>query len=454
MESTTELIQGAEARILIVEDDPILLPLLETHYRRLFEAQGYETVTVETAKSADEAKERARKATRKPYDFVSLDVNLGKTSVEMGRVLTGLDVLRVLKAYNSAWMVVLLTGVDTDASLDATVGKADAEVIRRKLRRDAYQNFFPERLQVVEKPRNSDLGTGVPTAEEGLLNRLNQIVDVFRVVSQQRYVFRTVIVDSVVRVPVPQKEGKAKSKLMPVKVTRWQIRYNCGEQLTIEGCKGFEIVHHLLGLDQAADPVEPSFLNALVGADTHLEPDEEQSELEQALAAYFKLLGVTWTNLSKEQKAAQLSLLAPNLKRLKELKELEADDDISLDEQDDLARITKELGPLAEPLEDFLTGRAESPFVEALASGFDVATAKDAAYGGAMQRDAGNYTKQAGAKGFDSPEAVKARKYLERVRDHLRKNGFPALADHLQIQIMSAGAKWSYIAPPGVEWAV
>ena len=80
MESTTELIQGAEARILIVEDDPILLPLLETHYRRLFEAQGYETVTVETAKSADEAKERARKATRKPYDFVSLDVNLGKTS--------------------------------------------------------------------------------------------------------------------------------------------------------------------------------------------------------------------------------------------------------------------------------------------------------------------------------------------------------------------------------------
>ena len=461
MKTNTEIMPGTEVRILIVEDDIPLLDTLEGYYRRLFGLEGFATVTVETAKNAEEAKARARNAARKPYDFVSLDVNLGNTSVEKGKVLTGLDVLRVFKAHNSAWMVVLLTGVETDTSLDATIGRSDAEGIRRRLRREAYQNFFPERLQVIEKPSQADLRADGTAANSELINKLNQIVQVYRVVSQQRYVFRPVIVDGIVRVPVPQKEGRAKSKLVPAKVTRWQVRYNCGELLTIEACDGFEIVHYLLGLDQTADPVDPQFLNRLIAvsktepdSQAEAEEEEEKGELERAVAAYFEPLGVTWDKLNKEQKIAQLELIAPTVKRLKELKALEAEDDISADEEDELGGLVKKLGPLAEPLEDFLTGRAESPFEEAYSENFEETAAQDAACGQGMQRDAGNYTKQPGRKGWDSPEEAKARKYLGRTRDHLRKNGFPSLADHLQQHIMANRAKWSYIPPSGVEWAV
>ncbi|MDX1952175.1 MAG: hypothetical protein SFY81_08310 [Verrucomicrobiota bacterium] len=461
METNTGIAKGTEARILIVEDDLALLSTLEGHYRRLFESQGYATVTVETAKTADEAKERARKALRRPYDFVSLDVNLGDTSVEKGRVLTGLDVLRVLKAHNSAWMVVLLTGVETDSTLDGTLGLSDAEAIRRKLRREAYQNFFPERLLVVEKPRQARVEADAPAATSELMNKLDQIVQVFQVVSQQRYVFRPVIVEGMVRVPVPQKEGKAKSKLVPAKVTRWQVRFNCGELLTVEGCKGFEIVHHLLGLDKTAEPVEAPFLNRLVSesdtvtnSQSEAEEDEVKCELNHALMAYFKPLGVNWEKLDNEQKLAQLQFIAPTIRRMRELMALEAESDISSNEEEELDRLVKNLGPLAEPLEDFLAGRAESPFEEAYPDDFDEMASLDASLGDGMQRDSGNFTKRPGSKRPDSPEAVKARKYLERVRDYLRKNGFPAFADHLQQQIMPLGTKWSYIPPSGIEWAV
>src|ERR1035437_960841 len=97
-------------RILIVEDDTELLPKLKALYRELFISRGFDSVTIEQACSADEAKQLAKDAAQNPYDFVSLDVNLGNTEV------TGLHVLDAFKRFQSAWMVALLTGVETDST--------------------------------------------------------------------------------------------------------------------------------------------------------------------------------------------------------------------------------------------------------------------------------------------------------------------------------------------------
>src|SRR5688572_14620714 len=105
-----------KARILIVEDDSALLTKLKTLYRSAFERKGHH-VTIEQASTIDEARSLAKAGKDVPYDLVSLDVNLGDSG------LTGLDVLSTLGRFQSSWMVALLTGVETDTSVDALLGK-------------------------------------------------------------------------------------------------------------------------------------------------------------------------------------------------------------------------------------------------------------------------------------------------------------------------------------------
>src|SRR5438105_11940670 len=103
-------------RILIVEDDPRLLYRLAEWYRAIFVERGY-VPEVEQATTVEQARQMAKAARARPFDLVSLDVNLGDSA------LTGLDVLDTLKRFQSAWMAVLLTGVETDATVDKTMGK-------------------------------------------------------------------------------------------------------------------------------------------------------------------------------------------------------------------------------------------------------------------------------------------------------------------------------------------
>ncbi len=138
----------AHVRILIVEDDPELMASIEERYQELFTLRDI-AVTFERANTVENARSLAKQARSAPYDLVSLDVNLGDTR------LTGLDVLDTLKRFQSAWMVALLTGVETDATLDATLGETKAQDLRRRLRRDAYTRFPPDRLLVVEKPSST-----------------------------------------------------------------------------------------------------------------------------------------------------------------------------------------------------------------------------------------------------------------------------------------------------------
>src|ERR1035441_5483133 len=174
-------------RMLIVEDEKALLSVLKELYRAKFKAQGFDSITIEESTNVDEARKLAKEAATNPYDLVSLDVALGDTA------LTGLHVLETLKRFQSAWMVALLTGVETDKSVDVTMGKARGTNLRKQLRREAYSRFPAERLLVVEKP--SSLMS--PEAANALLsNRLEQIAAVYSEVGRLRYIFRPIRVVS------------------------------------------------------------------------------------------------------------------------------------------------------------------------------------------------------------------------------------------------------------------
>ena len=144
-------------RILIVEDDKKLRQTLETHYRSILQSYDFQ-VTIEKAETVEEARRLAKAAKPNPYDLVSLDVFLGDPA------MTGLHVLDTLNRFQSAWMVALLTGVETDATVDQTMGRARGDTLRKQLRRDAYARFPAERLLVVEKPSASLIPTSAAAA--------------------------------------------------------------------------------------------------------------------------------------------------------------------------------------------------------------------------------------------------------------------------------------------------
>ena len=241
-------------RILIVEDEPELLAGLVEQYQGIFSEKGYR-VEIEQADTVDEARRLAKQAKGNPYDLVSLDVNLGDNR------LTGLDVLDTLKRFRSAWMVALLTGVETDPSLDAALGESRAGDIRRQLRRDAYSRFPAERLQVVEKPSQS---LETPNQRTLLANRLEQISLVYEEVGRLRYVFRPIEVTSLERIPQP-KGNKGTRKFIETTALHWQIRYNCGEIRTLPNLSGFKTLHYLLSRDRNESVTPEDFVGNVVG---------------------------------------------------------------------------------------------------------------------------------------------------------------------------------------------
>lgn len=268
-------------RILIVEDDLAVLTVLEASYRKIFTAQGYQP-TIEQALTVEEARQLAKAARVSPYDFVSLDVNLGDS------MLTGLDVLATLKRFHSAWMVALLTGVESDTTVDKTMGQSRGGDLRKQLRRDAYASFPAERLLVVEKP-----SAMIPTkdAQRLLTNRLEQIAMVYEEVGRIRYVFRPIEVASLERVSAP-KGRKVKRTFIETTARHWQIRFNCGELRTLPDMAGFRTLHYLLSRDrnQSVTPEE-----ALAN-----EPKTEKNKRaapvlgSDPLAAYFEAQGIVW----------------------------------------------------------------------------------------------------------------------------------------------------------------
>lgn len=423
-------------RILIVEDDPALLPILEGAYRTVFERHGYEPA-IERAETVADARQKGKAARGNAYDFVSLDVNLGDKN------LTGLDVLDTLKRFRSAWMVALLTGVETDASLDKAVGKAKGEDLRRSLRRDAYARFPSERLIVVEKPAHS---LPEPDAAKLLANRIEQIALVFEEVSRQRYIFRPIEVTSLERVPQP-KGQKGRRTFIETSALHWQIRFDCAEIRTLPNLSGFKTLHYLLSHDRSTS-VTPEEALAI-------EPKAEKTSAkpspgEDPVAAYFDAQGITWRDLSSpEQDKLIRAALSLKFNRYRELRGFQDEEDISTSEESELNRIIRELGPLADA--------AETAYQRMRPADRGLATSPETSPSTLSQDDlhagGANYD-QLGEdrRGKDSPTAALFRARMKRVKDCLRENGFADMAQHLEDYVMSTGANWSYNPPDGVEW--
>lgn len=426
-------------RMLIVEDDADLLSKLKGLYREIFSRSGF-NVTIEETCCAEEAKQRAKEAAKAPYDLVSLDVNLGTAEI------TGLDVLGVFNRFKSAWMAVLLTGVETDSTLDATVGTGAATTLRKRLRHDAYARFPAERLQVIEKPSRN---TSVDQAERLLRDRVTQIALVYETVTRLRYIFKPIHVTSLERVPTRkgQVASKPKRKFIEATSLHWQIRFNCGEIRTLPDKAGFKTLHRLLSLEPN-DSLTPEAAMAL-------EPRNERSSSSETaphinpIAEYFKAQDIDWTSLDRERQDEIIrAALSLRLKRYVALRAFEDENDLSNEEEEELERIKKEFGPLADLAETAYKRLVPEEESDSLIP--ENATSVLAQEG--LHTAGGAYEQRDGGRGFDSPEAQRFRARKKRICDCLRENGFADFAKHVEEYVMSSGANWSYNPPGQIEW--
>lgn len=428
-------------RMLIVEDEKDVLVRLKELYQASFIEHGFTPVSIEEAGTVAEARELAREARARPYDLVSLDVNLSDPEV------TGLDVLSSLRRYQSAWMVALLTGVETDATLNETIGEANAEDLRKTLRQKAEEKFPAERLRVIEKP-SSNLPKG--DADRLLGDRVGQIVLLYEASAKSRFIFRPIEKVSRQRVPVPKssKGAAAKSQFIKTVSLKWQIRFDCGDLDALPDRAGLRTLHHLLSLPRG-ESLTPE--EALV-----IEPKHERTETPESgggqsgdpVATFFEAQGIAWSTLDEaEQDKLIAAALSLRFRRYVELREYQDEDDLSAEEEDELERLRDELGPLAPAAETAyrrLAGEGrEDP---------DRELSIHAASQEGLRPEGGNYQRGEGRRGYDSKASTNFRKRMERTRDYLRENGFAEFAAHLESYLMSTGADWSYNPPEGVEW--
>lgn len=426
-------------RMLAVEDDPALLSELKKLYRETLSRHGFTSITIEEASNAEEARSLAKAARANPYDLVSLDVNLGDQN------MTGLDVLNTLGRFQAAWMVALLTGVETDTTVDNTMGTTAGNALRKRLRPDAYARFPAERLLVVEKP---GLTMDTDARTKLLADRVEQIALIYAEVSRLRYIFRPLDVTSLERVKVA-KGIKAKRKFIEKTSRHWQIRFNCGDIRTLPDKAGFAILHRLLRLDrnesltpEAALVVEPA---------NEKKKDAPVTPVDDPLADYFESKGVAWTILDGSVRTSLIEgALSIKLPRYRELRELEDEDDLSPNEEDELKHLKVELGPLVEWAEErHQAGNSasddipnyESPRTHAVMAQQGLST------GGKTYDKMGE-----GRRGVDSPEAMLFRARMKRVKDCLRENGFPDFAEHLDSYVQPAFSNWSYNPPTQIDW--
>jgi len=371
-----------------------------------------------------------------------LDVNLGDSA------LTGLDVLATLKRFRSAWMVVLLTGVESDATVDQTMGATKGSELRKQLRRDAYASFPAERLLVVEKP-----STTLPSSEgqKLLANRLEQISLVYEEVGRLRYVFRPIEVVSRERVKVPKgtkKGSKPKRKFIETTALHWQIRFNCGEIRTLPDAAGFRTLHYLLSRDRNHSLTPEEAL--LIEPKTEKGASSPPPAGPDSLAVYFEAQGIDdWKDLSagEQEKLIRAALPLRKMQRYAELREIQndAEDELGPSEEDELENLTKEFGALA--------GAAERIYLLLYRDAVREATTLGEMCEADLHLDGGNYDRLGkDRRGLDSPAAALFRSRKRHVRDRLSENGFSEFAQHIEKYIQSTGAKWSYNPPEGVEW--
>ncbi len=452
--------------ILIVEDDLNLLAFLKASYRKIFSDLGYKP-TFEQASTVADARRLAKTARGKPYDFVSLDVNLGE------RTLNGLHVLETLNCFQSAWMVALLTGVESDESLDKTVGSIEAEDLRKTLRQRAYASFPAERLMVVEKPdsllKDADKAE---KAQARLTNRLVQIAHVYEEIERLRYVFRPITVPCLKRVPSP-KGSKEKGRIIETTSVHWQIRFNCGDMRTLPDMVGFQTLRLLLSQDrnQVVTPEEALMKEPKNEKPENVSPDANEepvaaNSVARGVAAYFKAKGIVCDGLPPDTLDALIQEeLSPKMMRYMELREMQDDKNpkayFLASEENELEAMVKGFGPLAAIAEDKYRSRAAAAGkqndTEQEAPGRDAKNRRPggatvAAVEGLGQEGGIDVTNGPARRGKESKAGWAFRQRKGRVFKYLRENGYAEFAKHIEDSIQSPGAKWSYNPPDDIEW--
>ena len=198
-----------------------------------------------------------------PYDLVSLDINLGHSGNE-GPQQDGLHLLGEIARTHTAWMVAILTGVEKDPSFKG----GRATVVQRNLRNLAMQTFPPERLVVIEKPSEltAITETALPAALADSLvlgNRIKQVVSIFEHTSSYRNIFRRLILPNQFKGDAKEEEDgdafdfdtdaeaddkpkRQKKEWRKGVVVHWQIRYDCGELITVPEKTGMDVIRVLL----------------------------------------------------------------------------------------------------------------------------------------------------------------------------------------------------------------
>jgi len=426
--------------MLIVEDTPALLSKLKKLYRTIFESRGFDSVMIEEAVSFSEGIALARGAQKNPYDFVSLDVNLGHADV------TGLNVLGAFKRFQSAWMVALLTGVEADTSLDTTMGKANADILRKQLRRDAYAQFPAERLIVVEKPSEKE---DSQTRERLLTNKLSDIAGVYEAIAKNRYIFRPINVDGLKQVT----GASGNDKFVKTRKVAWQVRFNCGDIRTIEEITGFETFREMLSMD--SDDVLP-IQRAMV-----VEPKRSKGEKRVKVllaesthdfAKHFNQRGFNWSALSAEKQEALALQLAPKLRRYVDLRKQQSLDGPG---RKQLNSLKAELGPLADKAFSYDADRDDDDDGDNFQEENEEhshATIQNAFNTNEVQLSGSDMVKRPGGLGKDGPDRWNFSARKKRAIKALREEGFLEFADHMEAYVKPNRGKWSYNPPHPIEW--
>lgn len=151
-------------RILIVEDEPKWAQAIKSHFLEIFNDLKL-PCTIEAPATIQKCREAIRSAAENPYDLISLDISFSNDVAE--DPIDGLTLLGIISQYKAAWLVSILTGVETDTTVDDTYGERRARLLQYELHSRASATFPPERLMVKEKPDLSNT--------ELLAKRLRQV---------------------------------------------------------------------------------------------------------------------------------------------------------------------------------------------------------------------------------------------------------------------------------------
>lgn len=429
-------------RLLIVEDDEEMLSELRKLFQQSFAKQGVKRIDIDAARSSAEARSYAKAARGRPYDLVSLDVNLGEAES------TGMDVLASLRRFGSAWAVALLTGLETDPSLDATFGPEKAEAHRKNFRILAEKTFSPERLRTFEKPSSS---LPPEQAAKLLADRVGQIAMFYDLISRTRYIFRPIDISGELRLPTKKDDRDSAAKRARVKTVsvHWQIRFDCGEIRTLPDRVGLKTLHHILSLprDESLTPEEALVIEPIQERiDAALEAGKDSGD---PVASFFESQGIDWNGLDPgEQDKLIAAALSLRFKRYVELREYEEEDDLTAEEEDELELLVSDLGPLAAIAETGFQRLSNSNAMKKL----DASPSLGSLLQDGLRPRRGDYEQSERRRGKDSRSAANFRKRMERTRKLLRESGFVDFAQHLEDHLTSTGANWTYHPPEGVEW--